>query len=234
MDSERDQNNFKQLAAALQARRELAVFSVNLLLDGLRNNDAQAIAVALRSLGVGEEDALMLRTTALNSALHQLVEDFRESLEITSHGGLPRAANRLREVIEMSFQAADKTLFICESHAQLLKEQRNDLALLEQKIPTLSENDAKDVAAIVASIQERTNKMQRSNHEIVMAQSFQDLSGQAVNNVIELIKTIEQQLISLTNACSDEDEIEGIGVMIRQSKPASCDQQAVDVLMGSK
>ncbi len=231
---ETNSESMQRLSSALNARRELALSSMYLLLEGIKNNEPNSIVMSLRSLGVTDEDALIVKMSSINAAVHKLIEDFRNALEITEDGGLPRAATKLEEVIQMSFQATDNTLEICEKNAFTIRDQKNDLKNLEDLLRSSSAEIPGEAFSLLNQLKERSNTMQLANHNVVMAQSFQDISGQALQSAIRLLKELEKQLIALTIACTDDTEIYAAIEHVNNRLLMSCNQEEIDSWLHSQ
>lgn len=199
-------DSVSKFAGALQARRDLALSSVQLLLDSLRINDTSGIDIALRSLGVESQNQMVAKMGDLMSSLHAIIEDFQRSIIESQDEGLPAAVARLEQVIQTCFEAADVTLEKCEKQGYLYRDQRANINKLEK---TLFDEDklSDEIKAQMNSMRNEIDNMQIQNHEVIMAQSFQDISGQALKKVIHLMREIEQQILALTVACTEDRSI---------------------------
>jgi chemotaxis protein CheZ len=224
----------QSLAAMMSNRRDLAVDSVELLLNALKVNDVEGTKIALRSLGVNSHDDIAIQVGALMSSLHTLVEDFKTSVEESKDGGLPGAVRRLKEVVRMNFEAADKTLERCETQGYLYRDHKLHINELEQAFNDAGVRMPEYVKAKFALLRQDVDIMQKENHEVIMAQSFQDISSQTVNKVITLMQNIEQQMVALTVACTDDTEIQNSVQKISTSDEYKTSQQEADCLFAEE
>lgn len=112
-----------------------------------------------------------------------------ELLEMT-HGETEETRKRLRHVIDLTDSAAHETLNAAESIKEVVHE-------LQAGLDAGSVDDAALRDALV-HIGDRVNG-------IVLAQSYQDLSGQIITRAITLVSNIEAQLIDLLTLAGLEE-----------------------------
>lgn len=138
----------------------------------------------------------MLRDSLHELGLEQAIADAVDAI--------PDARGRLTYVVEMTTQAANRVL-TCVEQAQpeqdQLKQQsealqtRWDQWFEEPK----SFEEAKELVMAtrehLASIPVITGKTHQLLHEIMMAQDFQDLTGQVIKKMMHVVEQIETQLL---------------------------------------
>jgi len=137
-------------------------------------------------------DNLMSLRPEVTQALQQLVQE------------LPDACERLAYVRQMTEQAANKVLNLVEAaqdDAEQVGRQGKDLSETLQRMaldPALSLERARSLmklcaayAATAASFAAREKSL---HTELMMAQDFQDLSGQVINKVTRMLERSEQPL----------------------------------------
>lgn len=121
--------------------------------------------------------------------LHDSLKSFREALdpklrEIAIEQ-MPRAVDQLQMVIDKTEEAANKTMEIVEKY--ILK--MDDLADHIRQI--------QGPEASVKFLKEFKNSLEDDLTEILTTQSFQDLTGQVLKKVINLVGDLEVELIRL-------------------------------------
>ncbi|VAW46633.1 Chemotaxis response - phosphatase CheZ [hydrothermal vent metagenome] len=209
----------------------------NLLTALTQNNQAQAVAL-LDELTQLRESELYQNLTSLTNNLHDTLDQLVDNrlLMQTKHD-IPDVAERLEYVLSSIEEACSKTLSSTEKAMDL----SDTISQLIQNNP--SEPQLSQVQNLLSDLNaELTN--------ILLAQSFQDLTGQVLNRVALTISSLEQSLIQLISASrhdydaipdkEEEDtmqksaEMKGIGPNVTQkSKQDSADSQAdVDDLLG--
>lgn len=145
-------------------------------------------------------------------ALQQLVQE------------LPDACERLAYVRQMTEQAANKVLNLVETaqdDAEQVRRQGSDLSDTLQRLaldPELSLERARSLmklcaayAATAASFAAREKSL---HTELMMAQDFQDLSGQVINKVVRMLERSEQPLEHLL------EELQACGPAAASPEPA--------------
>lgn len=119
---------------------------------------------------------------------------------------IPDARDRLNYVVSMTEQAADRSMNAID-RAQPLQDRLSDNATtLQQRWDAwfaapceLSEarDLVSDTRAYLAMVPEHTQSTQKELLEILMAQDFQDLTGQVIKKMMEVIQEIETQLLQV-------------------------------------
>jgi chemotaxis protein CheZ len=179
------------------------IVAVRDLLRALGSGDPTHVEESLVKLGGKSNSELFSRVGQMTRALHDSLRDFKTSLDVNSvtltTTNIPDAASKLEAVINVTFEAANKTLEICESTDALLKgAERRHEKLKNAAQASLSEAELR--AALNEFIAEDNHFLQgarRLNGEVLIAQGFQDLTGQALRKVITLVTELEANLLSL-------------------------------------
>ncbi|ALV05401.1 protein phosphatase CheZ [Roseateles depolymerans] len=164
-----------------------------------------------------------------HQALHKLSQE------------LPDACERLDYVKRMTDQAASKVLTLVDSaqdDADAVRRQGSELSESLQRLavaPDLSVERARAMmrlcaayAASAAGFAERVKGLQT---EIMMAQDFQDLSGQVINKVLGMLRPAEaplQELLAQFEAAEPTVEEQLAGV---QTPDKALQQDDVDALL---
>lgn len=158
--------------------------------------------------GVGNENDVMLArvgqiTRTLHDSLRELGLD--KVVEQATHD-IPDVRERLNYVARMTEQAAQRVLNATD--AAIPMQERIDAGADEIlngwqttfKAP-FSEANYRDMATMtmqcLADVRNDTNATKQQLLEIMMAQDFQDLTGQVIRKVTDLAHNLEQQLVQL-------------------------------------
>ncbi|MBI6882830.1 protein phosphatase CheZ [Pseudomonas putida] len=140
---------------------------------------------------------------------------------------IPDTRDRLAYIATMTEQAANRVLSSIERISPLHKElDAKSRALLEKLTSRLAV--APDGSEEALLLQESIDFMlltsssmaatQKEMLEITMAQDFQDLTGQVVKKMIEVIKVIEHQLVQVLLESSNETSEEGVLKRLAESE----------------
>ena len=176
------------------------------LVDALERNDEGAAERLLQSLDDPRSTRLLKSVGELTREVHLafggVVSDAR-LYELSRHA-MPDARERLAYVIEKSEEAAHRTLGAVETLLPLADR-------LLHGAPGGSADPA-DLARFVDDARVAGERLKHGLTEILMAQEYQDLTGQVIRKTIEIVSQVEQKLVSLLVAQRDEPHAEAPGV----------------------
>ncbi len=119
---------------------------------------------------------------------------------------LPDAKERLHYVIAMTEQAANQTMEVIEvlgPIAQELSDQAVELSnkwdrFLAKDMPFAEfKNMSQEITLHFSQTKERVARVQTGLTDILMAQGFQDITGQIIRRVIDLVQDMERSMVEL-------------------------------------
>lgn len=119
---------------------------------------------------------------------------------------IPDARDRLNYVATLTQQAAERVLNATDAAQPILEKvevESHRLAgqwqlLFEKKLDVMQFRDlVMQTQAFLHEVPRQTKATNAHLMDIMMAQDFQDLTGQVIKKIIELTKSMEQQLVSL-------------------------------------
>ena len=140
--------------------------------------------------------------------IHDSIMQFRMDSRISdlAETDIPDAKDRLEYVIEMTEKAANTAMSVIEegspvaeklgAEASVLKAQWNKFRKRELSADELRAM-GNDVEAFFDESELMMSKLLSGFTEILMAQDFQDLTGQIIRQVINLVNEIESNLVEL-------------------------------------
>lgn len=139
----------------------------------------------------------MLRESMRELGLDHAIKDAAQSI--------PDARERLSYVGRMTEQAANRVLNAAEQVQPLQEELATDAAVLRDRwIQADEKGDSLEQAELIADtrqfLQDIPNKAQQTQEnlmEIIMAQDFQDLTGQVINGMLGVIGSLETELVQV-------------------------------------
>nr|WP_314627118.1 protein phosphatase CheZ [uncultured Noviherbaspirillum sp.] len=168
--------------------------------------DAARPAVTAEEAGDGPatQEALLARVGQMTRSLHDSLRglDFDKLAARAAHD-IPDARDRLDYVARMTEQAAQKVLNATEAASPLQERIGGGARALAQQWRDALEgrSDAMALAApTLAFLEQAAGDSDRTRQHlmnIMMAQDFQDLTGQVIRKVTELAHGLEQQLVQL-------------------------------------
>lgn len=175
--AERLQGKAAELAACLERRDMSGAFSV------------------IENINAVREESIYYGLGLLARGLHTAIVTF----EVDDHGkhylahdesGTAGLTSQLDNVVRMSEESARKTLNILDTTLPMVRELRASIELQE----------ASDVSAPREFLAAQKAGLQQVEHnlmDILMAQGFQDLSGQAIRKVNGILGDLQKDLIAL-------------------------------------
>lgn len=186
-------------------RLELAQALVECLQAG---NEAEADQL-IESLSQGcRQDELFIEVGRLTRELHDAINGFLLDARISdmTNVEIPDAKERLNYVITMTQQSADRTLTAVEKSLPVVEVMEKQSAQLAEewnklRMRMLSKEEFKGLSdqlyGFLQQAREDSSDLHASLSEVLMAQDFQDLTGQIIRKVILLVQDVEQKLVKL-------------------------------------
>jgi chemotaxis protein CheZ len=152
-------------------------------------------------------DELIHRIGKLTRMLHENMRELGLDKEIEKAAeAIPDARDRLHYVAAMTEQAAERALNAID-RAQPMQDQLTERAealdarWAEWFAAPQELDDAKmlvkDTRTYLGEVPEMTAATSKELLEIMMAQDFQDLTGQVIKKMMDVIREIEQQLVQV-------------------------------------
>jgi len=139
--------------------------------------------------------------------LHDTLRELGLNKEIEkAASAIPDARDRLNYVANLTQQAAEKVLNATDAAQPILEKvevESHRLAgqwqmLFEKKLDVMQFKDlVMQTQAFLNEVPKQTKATNAHLMDIMMAQDFQDLTGQVIKKIIEVTKTMEQQLVAL-------------------------------------
>ena len=242
---ENDDSNDELLAKRLESARALVT--------ALEQGNEKSADKIVYEIASASETQMFQQVGQLTRQLHEAMSGFAQDSRLgeLTENAIPDAKERLNYVITMTQQAADTTLNVVDELLPVsdrLVDQAGELSVrwnrfLQKEMP-FDEFKALSIelADYFDATQDGLKTMQTKLNEIVMAQSFQDLTGQIIRRVINLVHDVEQSMVELVRISgkpvaqahnSNEPELAGPVVPGLESNDSVTNQDDVDDLLSS-
>ena len=197
---------------------------VDALTDALRTEDETAFFAAVDHIVHMREPGMFRELRQLTGDLQKALERFsiESRLQDIAENEIPDARARLTHVINMTDEAAHRTLDLVEQSGPLAERTAQEAATLIEAFENLKNRTAAtsgydSVLQSVEGLQPLVKSMERflpaarSNSELIrrnladvlMAQGYQDLTGQIIRSVMRLVEELESALSSLASLSGD-------------------------------
>ncbi|MFH4499174.1 protein phosphatase CheZ [Vibrio diabolicus] len=198
------------------------------LVQMLENGEQDQANMLVASIYEGAENPVLQEIGALTRDLHESLKQFSLDQRMTeiAKDEIPNARDRLNYVIEKTELAANKTmdavdccLPIADNLHDCLQKVRPQWNELMHGRIELSEFKAlcHRIDELLVQVEGDSTELRGQLTEILMAQDFQDLTGQIIRRVITLVNEVEGRLVEILTVFSGNKPEEHIQVL---SEPA--------------
>jgi len=178
------------------------------LLACLERGDENGARDVLDELTRIRETELYMEMGKLTRELHDSIMAFGkdDTLLNLAQEEIPDARSRLRHVIKMTDDAANRTLSAVEESLPICEDVTNKSSDLHEKWCRFIQRDMnvqefRELSLLIDKFLEgntdQVKELRSKLNEILMAQDFQDLTSQIIKRVIGLVEDVETNLVNL-------------------------------------
>lgn len=196
------------------------------LLNRMEVGDFSGAIQIIQTLNDARHKSFYNEVGVLTRSLHNAIRDFHidsvdmpisDEAELGSK--ITDASDRLNYVVELTSKAANKTMDMVDgsvpvaSELQLqAKELRKDWSRLIQRdlSPEEFRQLYKRIDAFLKYADESATTLHTNLNTILLEQGYQDLTGQVITRVNELIRDVEEKLVHLVAVAGRIDSISGV------------------------
>ncbi len=224
------------------------------LLRELESGDHAAAERRLEDLTRLRESSLFQEVGRLTRTLHDTLTSFQLDGRITDfvHKDIPDAHERLNYVVQMTEQAAHRTMQLVENTVPVSDALQQRAAGLKAEWDRFTQrqmdvNDfrtlSKSIGEFLTLAQDHSARIHHGLIEVLTAQEYQDITGQIIHRVIKLVREIEDHLVGLIRVSGQRGpaaaekrtgiEAEGPQVTSRNRLEVVSSQDEVDALLSS-
>lgn len=205
------------------------------------------------------ESSLFQELGKLTREFHETLNSFRLDSRILSmtEQDFPDARERLRYVVQMTAQSADRSLTAAEESMPIVSAMENRAEALKAQWARFMHREmsadefrqlSSELNNFLGEMTDDSAKLKARLTEVIMAQDFQDLTGQIIERVITLVDDMESSLVDLIRISGQnlttgeaaggkkEDHLKGVGPAVPGVDEASnlvSGQDEVDDLLSS-
>ncbi len=214
-------NNDDQQGLDPEAIDKLRSQATELMNQVSSGNYARAMSV-INDLKDVRDQSLYREVGRLTRSLHEAIRNFQidprnpEQQEALSK--MTDASDRLEYVVEMTGKAANRTMDLVEDtmpRTQALKDEARGLRDDWQRLRRREMEPAEfrelygRIDRFLVNLTEESDTIHAGLSEILLAQDYQDLTGQVIQKVTQLVKEVEEHLLNLVVMASHVDQITG-------------------------
>ncbi|HDZ55266.1 MAG TPA: protein phosphatase CheZ [Pseudomonas xinjiangensis] len=183
----------------------------------------EAILV-IHSINQARDRGLYYEVGQLTRALHNSIVNFQiDTSQVLGEGSevskISDASDRLDYVVKLTDKAANRTMDLVESSAPIVSELGQEAYALRAEWERLQRREmaAGEFRDLYKRIGEFLEKTEQSSatvsahlNDILIAQDYQDLTGQVIKRVTTLVHDVEESLVNLVRMAGQVDRIAGI------------------------
>lgn len=192
------------------------------LMESVEGGDYARSMTLINELSDVRDQSLYQEVGRLTRTLHEAIRNFQidprsqEQKEVLSV--MTDASDRLAYVVQMTGQAANRTMDLVEESMPIAHAVRDEASSLREEWQRLGRREMQAsefrelygrIDAFFLSVTKDADTIYNSLSEILLAQDFQDLTGQVIQRVTALVKEVEEQMLSLVVMASHVDQLTG-------------------------
>jgi len=181
---------------------------LNELAKKIEQGQTESVETILDEITRWREDSLFQELGKLTRDFHEALQNFRLDSRISSiaEEDFPDARERLRYVITMTAQSADRSLTATEASMPICHAIKDRSSALKEQWDKFTNRElsadefrllSKDMGEFFDEVERDVPTLEENLNEITMAQDFQDLTGQIIGRVINLVDDVEESLVNL-------------------------------------
>jgi len=200
----------------------------DLLMEKLQGDENEEVSKLIHSLAEVRDRHIFKSVGKLTRGLHNAIVNFNvdgdstSGAPITEGSEIQDASDRLNYVINMTQKAADKTMDKVEAAAPIVLDLDQEAGVLLEQWRRLKQREMsadefrqlyKRVDDFLVQTGVGAKQLNQNLQDIILEQGYQDLTGQVLTRVIELIRDVEKDLVSLVSIAGQVEEITGLTVV---------------------
>ena len=189
----------------------------------ITDNNVERVKALLSCMESGNEEnaskkldeLVRIRESSLYTELGKLTRDLHDSLNgfqldtrfsAIANEEIPDAKERLNHVIEMTAKAADTTLGMIEDSLPICSDLGDEATKLNSELKNFKKKEmsVEEFRGFLKSLNiflddsiAKNGLLKDKLNEVLMAQGFQDLTGQIIKRVIILVNEVEDKLVGI-------------------------------------
>jgi len=208
------------------------------LVECIEQGKTEEAEQVLGDLSAMRESELFQELGKLTRDLHDSLLSFQIDPKMAdlAEKDIPDAKERLNHVITMTEEAADKTLTAVESSLSQFDELKSRASKLQTNWGRFRNRDmdvdeframSSELDEFFHWLEEKGGEINGRLSDIMMAQDFQDLTGQIIRRVITLVQDVEDGLVSLIRMTGQKMHTQEEESKAEQKKAEGPDIEAV-------
>ena len=196
---------------------EIRSLAENMLKQLEEGNLGKAVSM-VNDLNEVRDKTLYNEIGRLTRALHESIKNLRVD-SIGAGSEIEHATDKLAYVVEMTDKSANRTMDLVDASLPLAADIHTRSADLAKQWQRFLNKDlkpdefrvlSKSINTFLQDSANQSQKLQGQLSDIMLAQDFQDLTGQVIHKVADLVRDVETRLVNLVVMAGHVDSITGI------------------------
>ena len=195
------------------------------LVDVLQKSEYENASEIIHRLLEARDKHIFNSVGQLTRALHSAIVNFNVDADISTdppdvkNSEIRDATDRLNYVLKLTEDAADKTMDKVEAAAPIAMNLGQEAHRLQGEWKRLKRREISKeefvglyerVDDFLEQMGEGTDVLSSNLQEIILEQGYQDLTGQVLKKVIQLITDVEKELVNLMRIAGQVEEVTGL------------------------
>lgn len=189
------------------------------LLEQIELGDVTRAVALVGELNEIRDRTLYYEIGRLTRSLHEAIKNLHLDSGVGASSEIGEATDKLAYVLEMTDKSANRTMDLVEAGMPIAQNIITEAERLEVQWhkflkKELNSEDfrklCKEITAFFKTSSDGAQQLQKQLTDIVLAQDFQDLTGQVIHKVANLVKDVEARLVQLVVMAGQVDMITGI------------------------
>lgn len=207
------------------------------LLKELDQGDVDRAVALVGELNEFRDQTLYHEIGRLTRSLHEAIKNLQIDDTVGASSEIANATDKLNYVLEMTDKSANRTMDLVDDSMPLVQAIQNRAQELEPQWQRLLRKEikpdefralTKEIKAFLQDSASHSVKLKTQLNDIVLAQDFQDLTGQVIHKVAALAKDVEARLVQLVVMAGQVDRITGITHTDLEKAPKEVDAIAAE------
>ena len=192
----------------------------NELMSRLEQNDLAGAVGLIQDLQKVRDENLYQEIGQLTRALHESIKNFKLDSKVQGAGSdIDEAQEGLQYVVDMTAKAANKTMDKVDESMPLSEAISSEAFEIQQEWTRFLNKEmsatefrdlTKRVSQFLSHTESNTKKLNANLSDILLAQDFQDLTGQVIQRITSMITDVESRLVNLVAMAGHVDQMTGI------------------------
>ena len=167
-------------------------------------------------------DALLTEIARMTRGVHDAIRAIDPSWKLEGQNNTSSARDSLDYVVSLTEQAAHRTMDLVERAVPIAETIARDMRGIQSLAGSTALNGQMVLKLESSALQ--AEQLQSVLTDILMAQDYQDLSGQIIRRVANLLRDVESRLFHLVKVAAEAQAITGLSASELHGETASARQ----------